>query len=91
MQKNQAPAREKADGSVDDGFKTKENELTQIMEMFSNMIDKEIIEEYWTSLNADYEQTIALLSDMVTQIEEQNEFEQQKKMLTQEYKRCVLN
>lgn len=59
--------------------------------MFSSMIDKEIIEEYWTSLNADYEQTIALLSDMVTQIEEQKKSEQQKKMQTDQHKRCVLN
>jgi hypothetical protein len=58
--------------------------------MFSSMIDKEIIQEYWTILKGDYEQTIAMLSDMIPQIEQQKEIEQEKKLMNEEeHKRCV--
>ena len=65
--------------SEETGFAIKENELSQIKEMFGATIDEAIIDEYWATLSANYEQTIAALAEMVDQIDQQKRIEEEQK------------
>ena len=64
--------------NVEEKAKTKENELQQIKEMFGSKIDQEIINDYWHNLNADYVQTISVLSEMVEEMDKQKKIEETK-------------
>ena len=64
----------------------KKPELQQILAMFGDVIDKEIIEDYWTNLNGDYLQAITILSEMVDQVETQKKQEEEKKRNEEELK-----
>ena len=85
--KQTTPKVEVVDANIADKANTKENELQQILEMFGGVIDKEIISDYWNGLNADYEQTISILSDMVDEIERQKKVDEAKKVKIEETKK----
>lgn len=52
----------------------KSTQLDQIYEMFGSIIEKEIINDYWSMLNFNYEKTILTLSDMVDDIEKEKRY-----------------
>ena len=58
------------DNSENNGIEAKDNELKQIIDMFGEIISKEMIEDCWAASKADYMQTISCLSEMVEQIEQ---------------------
>jgi len=50
---------------------TKSAQLDQIYLMYSDIIEKDIINDYWNMFNSDYDKTIEALSEMVEDIERQ--------------------
>lgn len=47
--------------------------------MFGDLIDNDIITDYWNGLNCNVDQVITVLSDMVSEIEKQKKQEEETK------------